>query len=359
MDQDIRKIIHVDMDAFYASVEQRDNPNLKGLPVAVGGSSKRGVVAAASYEARSYGVYSAMSSVIAKRKCPNLIFVKPRFDHYRNISREIRAIFNEYTDQIEPLSLDEAYLDVTHNKMKIPSATLIAKAIKASINTKTELTASAGISFNKFLAKTASALDKPNGLSVILPKQAEDFVAKLPIHKFHGIGKVTAEKMNNIGIFFGSDLRKFKENDLISRFGKVGTYYYNIARGIDHRIVNPNRERKSISSEDTFENDLTNLAELQVQLKLLCSNVFGWMDKYQKYGKTITVKVKYGTFKVITRSKTLPHDITTLDTMMEMSDEILKNIPDINLGIRLLGVGISNFSQEIKNTDGIQLTIDF
>lgn len=355
----ITKIIHVDMDAFYASVEQRDNPELKGLPVAVGGSSKRGVVAAASYEARKYGVFSAMSSVIAFQKCPNLIFVKPRFDHYKRISAEIREIFHEYTDVVEPLSLDEAYLDVTNNKKNMPSATMIAQEIKDKIKAKTNLTASAGISVNKFLAKTASALDKPDGLSVILPQEAEEFVAQLPINKFHGIGKVTAKKMNEIGIFTGADLKRWSEKDLINRFGKAGSYYFNIAYGRDDRKVNPNRIRKSISSEDTFENDLTDLREMHQELEKLCKNVFNWMDKNQKFGKTITVKIKFSDFKVITRSKTHAIEITALSTMVKMSTELLNGVQLDNLAIRLLGVGISNFAFPADKPSGAQLTIDF
>lgn len=347
------------MDAFYASVEQRDNPELKGKPVAVGGSSRRGVVAAASYEARRFGVHSAMPSVVAIRKCPDLIFVKPRFDQYKKVSLEIRDIFNEYTDLVEPLSLDEAYLDVTTNKKNIPSATIIAKEIKRKIKEKTSLTASAGISINKFLAKTASDLDKPDGLSVILPHEAEVFVEKLPIHKFHGIGKVTAKKMNTLGIYTGGDLKKWPETDLIKRFGKMGSYYHKIAFGQDDRKVNPNRIRKSISSEDTFEEDLTNIDDMMEAITRIAQNVYNWMGRNQVFGKTLTVKIKFADFKQITRSKTTPNPITDLDTMIDIAGELLTSIDTDNISVRLLGVGISNLDRPDENPGGQQLTLEF
>ncbi len=347
------------MDAFYASVEQRDNPELSGKPVAVGGSSKRGVVAAASYEARRFGVHSAMPSAIAARKCPDLIFVKPRFDQYKKVSLEIRDIFHEYTDLVEPLSLDEAYLDVTRNKKEIPSATIIAREIKSKIKTKTGLTASAGISINKFLAKTASDLDKPDGLSVILPHEAEKFVEKLPIHKFHGIGKVTAKKMNGYGIYHGADLKKWSVLDLVKRFGKMGEYYHKIAFGQDDRQVNPNRIRKSISSEDTFEDDLTHIDEMKEAIREIAKNVYHWMDKNQIFGKTLTVKIKFADFKQITRSRTLPHLITDLTSMTEIANELLATVNTENIGVRLLGVAISNLKHDNKSPDGHQLTLDF
>ncbi len=360
IEQPISKIIHIDMDAFFASVEQRDDPSLLGKPVAVGGSSKRGVVAAASYESRKFGVHSAMPSVIAYRKCPDLIFVKPRFEQYKIVSQQIRSIFHQYTDLVEPLSLDEAYLDVTHNKMNIPSATIIAKQIKAKVLESTSLIASAGISYNKFLAKMASDLDKPDGLSVILPNDAHDFIAKLPVHKFHGIGKKTSEKMNNLGIFTGSDLRKWGENALISRFGKTGRFYHQIANGIDERNVNPNRIRKSISTEDTFEKDLHTLEELHPELRKLAQSLINSMRRLNRFGKTVSIKVKYADFKQITRSKTLNVVITEEDTLYKSCVELLDTV-DLNLnGIRLLGVGISNLQNEqVASEKGEQLTFDF
>ncbi|MCK5700612.1 MAG: DNA polymerase IV, partial [Cyclobacteriaceae bacterium] len=252
----MRKIIHIDMDAFFASIEQRDNPDLLGKPVAVGGAGKRGVVAAASYEARKFGVFSAMPASIALRKCPELIFTKPRFDVYKEVSNQIRQIFLEYTDLVEPLSLDEAYLDVTENKKGLGSATIIAREIKSKINSTTHLIASAGVSINKFLAKVASDQDKPDGLYVIKPNQAESFVDGLAIEKFFGIGKVTAKKMHELGINTGADLKQISIEELVRRFGKVGRYYFDIARAIDKRLVNPNRIRKSLGAERTFEDDL-------------------------------------------------------------------------------------------------------
>ena len=260
--QQFRKIIHIDMDAFFASVEQRDNPEYRGKPISVGGLGPRGVVAAASYEARKYGVFSAMSSKIARKKCPFLIFVHPRFEAYKKVSDQIGQIFLEYTDLVEPLSLDEAYLDVTHHKKGKPSATLIAKEIKDRIYIETNLTASAGISINKFLAKTASDYRKPNGIFLIKPEDAEAFIEKLPIEKFYGVGKVTAKKMNQLGIFNGLDLKKFSEYDLIRYFGKAGTYYYHIARAVDNRKVEPYRVQKSVGAENTFETDLSEKEDL-------------------------------------------------------------------------------------------------
>ena len=354
----VTKIIHVDMDAFYASVEQRDNPGLRGKPVAVGGSSKRGVVAAASYEARQFGVHSAMPSAIAAQKCPDLIFVKPRFDQYKLVSLEIRDIFYEYTDIVEPLSLDEAYLDVTSNKKEIPSATIIAREIKSKIKNKTGLTASAGISINKFLAKTASDLEKPDGLSVILPHQAEKFVEKLPIHKFHGIGKVTAKKMNRFGIYHGADLKKWSVFDLVKRFGKMGEYYHKIAFGQDDRKVNPNRIRKSISSEDTFEQDLTHIEDMKEAIQKIAKNVYQWMDKNQIFGKTLTIKIKFADFKQITRSKTSSYLITDFTSMIEIVNELLSAVDTENIRVRLLGVAVSNLNHNNTN-DSHQLTLDF
>ena len=342
-----RKIIHIDMDAFYASVEQRDNPDLRGRPVAVGGSSDRGVVAAASYEARKFGVKSAMPSAIAARNCPDLVFVKPRFTQYRDVSNQIRSIFYEYTDLVEPLSLDEAYLDVTNAKRGLPSATLIAQEIRQRILETTQLTSSAGVSFNKFLAKTASDVNKPNGQFVILPEDADRFTADLPIHRFFGIGKVTAEKMKKAGIFFGRDLRKFDLPELTRRFGKAGAYYHDIVRGIDDRQVKPDRERKSVSVENTFDSNLMQRDKVLDKLATLTDELFRRYKK-QKIGKTVTIKVKYGDFRQITRSKTIENGIVEKNQVLEAVDELVTESLMHPEGIRLLGVGISNFLEDVE-----------
>jgi len=354
---EIRKIIHIDMDAFYASVEQKDNPELRGKPIAVGGSKERGVVAAASYEARKFGVRSAMPSVTAAKRCPELIFVKPRFSRYAEVSRQIRDIFFEYTDLVEPLSLDEAYLDVTENKKGVDYATQIAREIRKKIYDITGLTASAGISYNKFLAKTASDINKPNGQYVILPEDAEAFLRKFPIHKFFGIGKVTAEKMKQAGIFTGGDLRKKSLEDLTLRYGKSGGYYYNICRGIDNRKVQPDRERKSLSVEHTFERDLMTLDEVHVSLDKLSDELIRRLQKQDKSGKTLTVKVKYGDFQQITRSHTEEKLITRLEDIRDLSKSLIDEDLLRPEGIRLLGIGISGFLQEEDTPN--QLTLEF
>ena len=355
-----RKVIHIDMDAFYASVEQLDNPELKGKPVAVGGNSQRGVVAAASYEARKFGVKSAMPSVKAARQCPQLIFVPPRFSRYKELSSQIREVFFEYTDLVEPLSLDEAYLDVTENKIGLNSATLIAREIKQKIKERTGLIASAGISFNKFLAKTASDMDKPDGLYVILPEEAEDFVASLPVHRFHGIGKVTAEKMVRAGIFTGKDLRKKSLEDLKLRYGKSGQYYYHISRGIDHRSVQPARETKSISAERTFENNIYEQAEILNEIERIAHISF---DRYKRSkasdGHTITIKLKYADFRQITRSKTLEKSINDENSFAEVALSLMNEGLLREEGIRLIGVGISNFKQDEEPAKPNQLTLNF
>ncbi|MEO1053242.1 MAG: DNA polymerase IV [Bacteroidota bacterium] len=357
-DNQVRKIIHIDMDAFYASVEQRDNPELKGRPVAVGGSSDRGVVAAASYEARKYGVKSAMPSKIAARKCPQLVFVRPRFDVYKEVSRQIRDVFHEYTDLVEPLSLDEAYLDVTSNKKNMPSATIIAKEIKKKIKEKTDLTASAGISINKFLAKTASDMDKPDGLYLIPPDQAESFIADLPIDRFFGIGKVTAQKMHSLGVYKGADLRKWTEESLYNRFGKVGKYYYRISRGIDNREVNPNRIRKSVGAENTFEKDLTTMDEVRDELDHIKDILVRRIENSGTMGKTLTLKIKFADFHQITRSKTVSYWIGNRQKIDEVEEEILKHLDMEEFAIRLLGLSISNLNHE-ENQFSMQLTLDF
>jgi DNA polymerase-4 len=354
-----RKIIHIDMDAFYASVEQRDNPDLKGRPVAVGGSRERGVVAAASYEARKYGVHSAMPSSQAARLCPDLVFVKARFDVYKDVSRSIRSIFQQYTDLIEPLSLDEAYLDVTYPKKGKPSATLIAKEIKARIKKELHLTASAGISYCKFLAKIASDMDKPDGIYVILPKDADEFLKKLPIKKFHGIGKVTADKMKKAGIFIGNDLRKLSYEDVIRRYGKVGSFYYNIVRGIDNRPVNPERNRKSVSAENTFSKDLTQMQQVEEKVNKIGAEVWRRYDGLSVTGRTATVKIKYSDFHQITRSKTIEEGIRSEQKFMELIDDIITTEDElIGDGIRLIGLGISNFITK-EDRPNPQMSIDF
>ena len=353
-----RKIIHIDMDAFFASVEQRDNPSLKGKPVAVGGSSERGVVAAASYEARKYGVRSAMSSKIAAQKCPHLIFVKPRFESYRAVSHQIREIFAEYTPLIEPLSLDEAYLDVTNNLKGIESATQIAIEIKEKIKMRTQLTASAGVSYNKFLAKIASDFNKPDGLYIIKPKQGPLFVETLEIDHFHGIGKVTAQKMHKMGIFTGKDLREYDEAFLVKHFGKIGRYYYQIARGIDTRIVNPERIRKSVGSENTFMQDLEARAEIQLGLEPLIEDVWRYCTKHEIFGRTVSLKVKYNDFQIVTRSRTTLSPIFDLSLFERIAYELLDQIMPPSKGIRLLGIALSNLSNE-QDMEGKQLTLEF
>ncbi len=301
-----RKIIHIDMDAFYASVEQRNNPELRGKPVAVGGSRARGVVAAASYEARKFGVHSAMASVTAKRKCPELIFVVPRFAVYKAVSQQIREIFAEHTPLIEPLSLDEAYLDVTENRKQIASATAIAEQIRAQIRAETGLTASAGVSYNKFLAKMASNQRKPDGLFVITPKMGPGFVETLPIGKFHGIGPVTRARMERLGIQTGRDLKAQTLPFLQQHFGKAGPYYYWVARGIDERPVCADRARKSVGAENTFETDLYSAQEIHAGLRPIIEKVWTYCERTGLRARTVTLKVKYADFRQITRSRTGP-----------------------------------------------------
>lgn len=353
-----RKIIHIDMDAFYASVEQRDDPHLQGKPVAVGGAGNRGVVASASYEARRYGVRSAMPSLTARRLCPDLIFVKSRFDVYREVSGQIREIFHQFTDLVEPLSLDEAYLDVTDNKIDMPSATIIAERIRKLILDHTELTASAGVSFNKFLAKIASDVNKPDGIKVITPEEAIPFLEKLQIGKFHGIGKVTARKMNDMGIFTGADLKKWTEIDLVKRFGKVGRHYFRIVRAEDAREVNPNRIRKSIGAERTYKEDLTEIPAMKEKLTYLAGIVHAYMEKADNYGRTVTVKIKSSEFKIITRSRSFQQEIRRLEDLIQVTHELLDNNQQEIEKVRLLGVAVSNLMREHDGL-GIQLEFDF
>lgn len=336
-----RKVIHIDMDAFYASVEQRDNPELRGQPVAVGGARERGVVAAASYEARRFGVRSAMPSVTARRKCPELVFVKPRFDVYKEISHQIRGIFADYTRLIEPLSLDEAYLDVTENLRGLPSATAIAEEIRARIKGETGLTASAGVSYNKFLAKLASDYRKPDGLFVITPKMGPAFVEDLPVARFHGIGPATTAKMKRLGIHTGRDLKAHNLAFLQQHFGKSGPYYYWIARGVDERPVKPDRIRKSVGAENTFFEDLTEFGAMREALQPIFEKLWRHCERAGVRGRTVTLKVKYADFQQITRSRTLIHPVADRAELEQVSLALLSALMPVPKGVRLLGVTLS------------------
>lgn len=357
MEAPARKIIHVDMDAFYASVEQRDNPDLRGKPVVVGGDSNRGVVAAASYEARRFGVKSAMPSVVARRRCPDLIFVRGNFEKYKAVSQQIREIFFEYTDLVEPLSLDEAFLDVTFAKKGKPSATLIAREIKQRIKAETGLTASAGVSYCKFLAKIASDEKKPDGLFVITPAEAETFIDKLEVRKFFGIGKVTAEKLNRQGIYFGADLKLLVQQELIRQFGKSGLYYFNIVRGIDDRPVISSRERKSLGAERTFGTDYYLLRDLTEQMLKIEQELWRRLERAQKYGRTLTLKIKFSDFEQITRSKTRIGKLDSEVVLHQTAMQLLKNEEPFVKGVRLLGLTISNFDE--PQQEAVQLTLEF
>ncbi len=361
----LRKIIHVDMDAFYASVEQLDNTELKGKPIAVGGSSQRGVVAAASYEARKFGVRSAMSSVLAKRNCPELIFVKARFDRYKEISQQIRTIFYEYTDLVEPLSLDEAYLDVTTNKKGNPSATLIAREVRQRILEKTGLNASAGISINKFIAKVASDINKPNGQKTVNPEEVIAFLEHLDIRKFYGVGKVTAEKMYKLGIFTGKDLKKKSIEFLEEKFGKSGGYYYHVVRGIHKSAVKPHRIPKSVGAERTFSENLSSEIFMLERLDHIAGELERRLKKSEIAGKTVTLKIKYSDFTLNTRSKTLPYYIADKALILETAKELLYQ-EELQNSVRLLGISLANLNTEKKeNTEDdkeailVQLKFDF
>lgn len=345
----VRKIIHVDMDAFYASVEQRDNPELRGKPVAVGGSSKRGVVAAASYEARAFGVKSAMPLVTALRRCPDLIFVKPRFEVYRAVSRQIREIFARHTDLIEPLALDEAYLDVTEDRQGIGSAVKIAKAIRAAIKEETGLTASAGVSYNKFIAKLASDQNKPDGLCIILPEQGEAFVATLPVRRFHGVGPRTAEKMERLGIRTGADLRAMSEEWLQRNFGSSASYLFKAARGIDNRRVNPSRARKSVGGELTYFNDKRSNEELRAALDEIVEIVWRRIEGSGVQGRTVVMKARYADFRTLTRSKSLTRNIADKAEFAAIGHGLLEQILPAEMGIRLLGLTLSGIDQNGQN----------
>ena len=352
-----RKIIHIDMDAFYASVEQRDNPELRGKPVAVGGARERGVVAAASYEARKFGVRSAMPSVTARRKCADLIFVKPRFDVYRAVSHQIRAIFAEYTPLIEPLSLDEAYLDVTENLKAMASATAIAEQIRARVFAETSLTASAGISYNKFLAKMASDERKPNGQFVITPKMGPSYVEGLPVGKFHGIGPATQAKMEGLGIRTGADLKGQTLEFLREHFGKVGPYYYALARGIDERPVCADRVRKSVGAETTFGADLFSAEEARAALEPLIAKVWSYCEGSTIRGRTATLKAKYADFQQITRSRSLEVPIDSRAVLEELVGQLLEPLFPVDKGIRLLGVTLSSLDAEPEFRVGQQMLL--
>lgn len=360
----LRKIIHVDMDAFYASVEQRDCADLRGKPVAVGGSAKRGVVAAASYEARKYGVHSAMSSMMAKRRCPELIFVQPDFEKYRRLSQQIHKVFFQYTDLVEPLSLDEAYLDVTQNKKGNPSASLIAKEIRAKIKAVTQLNASAGISINKFLAKIASDVNKPNGQKTIPPEDVISFLEKLEIKDFHGVGKVTTQKMYRLGIFTGQDLKTKSAAFLTRHFGKAGQHYYEVVRGIHLSPVKPHRIRKSLSAEHTFMENISSEVFMTDHLKAISASVERRLAKHQLAGKTVTLKIKYSDFSVQTRSKTLPYYIATKALICDQAKALLYQ-EKLRTSVRLLGISVSNLNTETpdqvaaKESVYVQLKLKF
>jgi DNA polymerase-4 len=353
-----RKIIHIDMDAFYASVEQMDHPELKGKPIAVGGSEVRGVVSAASYEARKFGVRSAMSGIQAKRNCPDLIFVRPRFDRYKEISGKIRNIFHEYTDLVEPLSLDEAYLDVTQNKKGNPSATLIAQEIRQRIFDEVGLTASAGISVNKFVAKIASDYNKPNGQKTVNPEEVESFLENLDIKKFYGIGKVTTEKMYHLGIFTGKDLKSKSKEFLEEHFSKSGLHFYNIVRGIHNSAVKPNRIAKSVAAEHTFNENLTSEIFMVEKLERIAAELENRLKKHNISGKTVTLKIKYSDFTTQTRSKTLPYFISDKGLLLETAKELLFQ-ERMKESVRLLGISLNNLNTEIKKTVVVQLKFDF
>lgn len=344
----LRKIIHIDMDAFYASVEQRDQPELKGKAIAVGGSpeGRGGVVATCSYEARKFGVRSAMPSKKALQLCPQIIFIKPRFEVYKEVSRQVREIFHRYTDIIEPLSLDEAYLDVTEDKQGIGSAIDIATLIKKAIREELHLTASAGVSVNKFVAKIASDLKKPDGLTFIGPSKIESFIEALSIEKFYGVGRVTAEKMKGMNIHTGADLKKLSERELVQHFGKSGKFYYQIVRGIDERPVEPNQETKSIGAEDTFPEDLTTLDEMNKELEKIAPVVHQRLLKHQLKARTLTVKIKYHDFKIITRSKSFSEPINSLQLMIDTAKELMAATETDHVRIRLLGISVSNFGEK-------------
>ena len=357
----LKKIIHIDMDAFFASVEQMDNPELKGKPIAVGGGEKRGVVAAASYEARKYAVRSAMSSVLAKKNCPNLIFIKPRFNRYKEISNQIHKIFYDYTDLVEPLSLDEAYLDVTKNKKNHPSASILAEEIRQRIYDEVGLNASAGISVNKFLAKVASDINKPNGQKTIPPEEIITFLEELPIEKFFGVGKVTAAKMYNLGIFTGKDLKEKSLEFLVNNFKKSGMHYYQIVRGIQKSEVKPNRIRKSVGAEHTFSTNLTSEIYMIERLEKIAKELENRLLRSKTAGKTVTLKIKYSDFTTQTRSKTLAYFIKDKSILLESVKRLLYQ-EKLKDSVRLLGISVTNLNNEKSKKQtimNVQLKFEF
>ena len=347
------------MDAFYASVEQRDNPSLKGKPIAVGGGSERGVTTTASYEARKYGVKSAMPGYKAKQLCPSLIFVKPRFDAYKKVSQQVREIFNDYTDLIEPLSLDEAYLDVSDNKKKIPYAMDVAQEIMSRVENEVRITCSAGVSYCKFLAKVASDFKKPNGMTIIRPSQAEAFLESLPIEKFYGVGKVTARKMNNMDIYTGADLKKYSKIELAQNFGKAGMFYYDIVRGCDDRPVNNKRVRKSIGIETTFQNNISNKEEIETVINELAEKFYFRIQKANNYGRTITLKLKSADFKIITRSQSKNYYIKDKQEIVSIALQLFENNESAVNKIRLIGLTASNLENESDDSENPQLSIEW
>jgi DNA polymerase-4 len=350
-----RKILHIDMDAFYASVEQRDRPELRGKPVAVGGGQRRSVVCAASYEARVFGVKSAMPGSLAKRLCPQIEFIKPRFEAYSAVSALIHEIFHRVTDRVEPLSLDEAYLDVTENRLNEPSATRVAEWIKRRIQEELALTASAGVSFNKFLAKVASGRDKPDGLTVVRPQDADAFTASLPVGDFYGVGPVTAARMEALGLKTGADLRRIGEEALISHFGKSGIWYWDLAWGRDDREVETGWERKSVGSENTFDRDLSKTEELQVELGKLCEDVSERLKRLETGGRTVTLKIKYDDFTVNTRSRTVPEILREAEDLNRIASNLLTRSEAPARSVRLLGVSVSKLASPQRE---LQLTFD-
>ena len=354
-----RKIIHIDMDAFYASVEQRDHPEWRGKAIAVGGGGRRGVVTTASYEARKFGVRSAMPGFKAIKLCPHLIFAPLRFDAYKAASQHIRSIFRRYTDLIEPLSFDEAFLDVTENKMEEPVATILANQIRADVKRETGLTCSAGVSYCKFLAKVASDMNKPDGITIIKPSQAERFIERLPIRKFFGIGKVTARKMEALNIYTGGDMKTWSKLDLATRFGKAGRYYYDIVRGIDNRPVQPNRVRKSIGVERTFRDDLEGYEAIFPELLKIMEMFIERLEKANNYGRTITMKVKTNDFKTLTRSTSKDYYIKDKVEIMDIAQMLLDQNIDTFDSIRLLGLTTSNLElEELDNSTQLEFKFD-
>ena len=355
----LRKIIHIDMDAFYASVEQRDQVAYRGRPIVVGGTpEQRGAVAAASYEAREFGIRSAMPARIARQRCPHVVFVAPRFEVYREVSQQVREIFARYTDLIEPLSLDEAYLDVTENRAGERSAIAIAQAIRQAIRDETQLTASAGVSINKFLAKIASDLDKPDGLYVIRPEQAAAFIEALPIDKFHGIGRVTANKMHELGIAIGADLKQWSEADLVRQFGKAGRFYYRAARGQDDRPVNPNRIRKSVGAENSFSPDLATLPEMEAALTKVAQRVAQRVQDQRRGGCTLTLKIKYSSYQQVTRNYTQTEPIRDFEAIARLGQALLHQHLNRDQKVRLLGLALSNLEPLPSEVEFTQLVLD-